>query len=267
MLRPRFVVIAIALSAFVASPALAGDTHRDRDREFRVQIPDGWDTTTATAVATLNDAVMKITKQSIHYSVCFVPRGRTSSDLPRILIQWQSWPEPPPSYEAIDEVLARELPGALKKSESLLPVKLQTLEAGGHFIDQAKNRIVLRLRASVPGDGMIDAVSFGMLGRRGTALLHCYARYDKFEAMLPVFERFANSFRFDPGLAYKPNLNATPGKEWAFGPGSNSNSAAASGGGVNWDGFMNGGMRGAMIGGAIGGVIAAANWLRKKAIA
>src|SRR5439155_26129986 len=100
--------------------------------QFRVEIPDRWDSTSASAVAALNGAVMKLTKQSVHFTVCFVPRGRTSSDLPRILIQWERWPEPPPNYEAIDEVLARELPAALKRTESSLPIKLQALEAGGH---------------------------------------------------------------------------------------------------------------------------------------
>src|SRR5438477_131331 len=87
MRSPRLAAIAVV--AFGASYVPAADIHRDASNGFRVQVPDRWDSTSTTAVAALNSAVMRFMHQSINYTACFVPRGHTSTDLPRILIQWQ----------------------------------------------------------------------------------------------------------------------------------------------------------------------------------
>jgi hypothetical protein len=248
MRRPLLAATATTLIALAAPPAPAGETFRDDAHGFAVEVPPRWDSTSAAAVAGLSVAVQKATKHSINYLACFVPAGRTASDLPRILVQWQSWPEPPPSYEALNEFLAREMPGVLKKTESSLPIKLQSLESGGHFIDRAKNRLVLRMRASVLGVGTVEAVSFGMLGQKGTAFLHCYASRDQFEKTLPLFEQFADTFHFDAGQEYKPDPNASAAG-WSrvgrfdLGP------AVASG----------------LIGGLVAGAVALGQKLRRKA--
>jgi hypothetical protein len=212
MRRPRLAGLAAALILLGTAPAPAAEPYRDRDHGYTVQLPPRWEPVSAELVGGLSVAVQKLTHQSINYVACFVPRGKTSTDLPRILVQWQPWPEPPPSYEAVDEVLGRELPGAMKKVESSLPIKVEGLEAGSHYIDRAKNRLVMRLRASVPGVGTVEGVSFGMFGKKGMVLLHCYNRRERFGATLPLFEQFADTFHFDPGLEYKPDPNAAAAK-------------------------------------------------------
>jgi hypothetical protein len=273
MLRPRLVAAAIALVAFAAS-APAGEPYRDRDHQFRLTMPDRWDTTNPSAVTALSSAVFKYTSQSINYTACFVQRGRTSTDLPRILVQWLDWPEAPPNYEAIHEGLSRELAGAARQAESNLPVKLNGLEVGGHYVDREKNRVVIRMRVGVPGVGTVEAVSYGMLGRKGTAILHCYALRDKFETSLPLFVRVADSFRFDDGCAYKPDPDAPPGAGSSFsfglsgpaGPSDSSGSSDSAESSFNWDGATNGGVRGGVIGGVIGVFALAGRLLRRRAL-
>jgi hypothetical protein len=273
MLRPRLVAAAIALATF-AAPAPAGEPYRDRDHQFRLTMPDRWDTTNPSAVTALSSNVLKYAGQNINYTACFVQRGKTSTDLPRILVQWLEWPEPPPNYEVLHEGLSRELAGAARQAESNLPVKLNGLEIGGHYLDREKNRVVIRMRVGVPGVGTVEAVSYGMLGQKGTAILHCYALRDKFEATLPLFVRVADSFRYDDGWAYKPDPNARPGagSSFSFGLSGSSGSSEpswssdSSDSSFNWDGASNGGVRGGMIGGVIGIFAVAGRWLRRRGL-
>src|SRR5439155_1815076 len=138
------------------------------------------------------------------YIAGFIPLGRTTSDLPRILIQYQRWPEEPVCYEQLEAALQDGLPSAMKKVEDSLPLKLQSLGENMFYLDRTKNRMVIRLRAEVPGTGTVDGISFGMLGKSGAVLLHCYARKEKFTSTLPLFERFADSFKFDKGKEFVP---------------------------------------------------------------
>ena len=130
MVRTRLGAIGLAL-VWLAPAAQAGEKYRDAAHGYRVELPDRWSSVPPGVVGQLNTFVAQATKQSVTYVACFVPPGRTSSDFPKVLVQWLPWPGPPASYEQIEEALRAEVPGAMKKVEADLPVKLHELESGG----------------------------------------------------------------------------------------------------------------------------------------
>ena len=152
----------------------------------------------------INSAVAMFLKQKISYVACFVPLGHTSSELPRIMIQFQPWDNGIPTYEALEESLKRDVKAAIGevKKETGLPIR--SVELGQIALDRKENRIVMRMQAAVRGEGTVQALSIGMLGKSGVVFLHCYATSERFTRTVPLFEVFADSFKFAPGQAYDP---------------------------------------------------------------
>jgi hypothetical protein len=252
MIRVHVLGVGIGVVLLTANPPVrAGERYRDNTCGYSVEIPPRWEEVRAGVVGTLSATASRLAKQPVNYVAAFVPRGKTTTDLPRILVQSQAWPEPPASYEQLETVLRDAMPGALKEAKSALPKELGSLEVGGYYLDREKNRFVMKMRAAVPGVGTVDGISFGMLGRKGMIMLHCYHRQDKFAAALPLYEAFADSFQFDPGLEFKPDPSAPAGP-------------TGHGKGVNWARGMNGGLIGGLVGGAAGALIAGLAWLFRR---
>src|SRR5262249_36730037 len=134
-------------------------------------------------------------------------------------------------------------------------IPLRSLEIGETSLDRSTKRLMMRMQASVVGDGVVHGLSIGMLGKEGVVFLHCYAKQERFARMLPVFEVFADSFEFAAGKDYDPaeaTVTTIPHGE----------NARKSG--FSWIGASRGGLTGAIVGGGIGVLAVAARLLRRR---
>src|SRR5205085_7844703 len=144
---------------------------------------------------------------------------------------------------------------AVKQVKREAGLSLRSLDLGEVSLDRKVNRLMMRLQASVPGEGAVHGLSIGMLGKDGIVFLHCYAREERFSKTVPVFEVFADSFQFARGKAYDPaeaTVTVIPRAE------------SAKNAGFSWMGASRGGMTGAIIGGGIGVLAVAARFLRRR---
>jgi hypothetical protein len=114
---------------------------------------------------------------------------------------------------------------------------------------------MMRMQASVAGEGTVHGLSIGMLGKDGVIFLHCYAKADKFARSVPLFEVFTDSFQFVKGKEYNPadaTVTSIPDPE---------NRRKSS---FSWLGASRGGLTGAIVGGAVGALAVAARMLRRR---
>jgi len=250
----RILISIVVLMALIAEPAQAGDQYKNDVHGFSVEIPDRFVSVSPNVMSQINSAVAMFLKQKVSYVACFVPLGHTSSELPRIMIQFQPWDNGEPTYEALEESLKRDVKAAIGevKKETGLPIR--SVELGQIALDRKENRIVMRMQAAVRGEGTVQALSIGMLGKSGVVFLHCYATSERFARTVPLFEVFADSFKFAPGQAYDPaeaTVTSIPRQE-------------SSRSGFSWFGASRGGLYGGLIGGGIGVLALVARVWRRR---
>lgn len=245
----RLSSFGLLLVAILGSPANAGEKYHNATHGFSVELPDRWVSVSPNVVTQINSAIARFLKANVSYLACFVPAGRTSSELPRIFVQFQPWDGGVPTYEALEEDLKTDLDKAVGQVKRDSGIPLHSLNIGDVVLDRNENRLHMRMQASVPGEGTVHALSVGMMGKSGVVFLHCYAKADKFARSVPLFEVFADSFKYDSGFAYDP-AEATV-----------TTPTRSSGGtfkGFSLPGASRGGLIGALIGGGIGVVVWAA---------
>jgi hypothetical protein len=237
------------------STTVAGEKYRNEEHGFTVELPDRWVSVSPTVVTQINSVIERFLNANISYLTCFVPAGRTSSELPRIFVQFQPWDGGIPTYEALEEDLKTELDKAVGKVKKEAGIPLHSLNLGDVILDRKENRLQMRMQAIVPGEGSVHALSIGMMGKSGVVFLHCYARADKFARTVPLFEVFADSFRYDEGRAYDP-AEATVTES--------TRSSRGSYMGFSLPGASHGGLIGALIGGGLGAVVWAVRKARRR---
>jgi len=257
MIRLTVFSLAIALWSMVAAPAHADEFYKNDTYGFSVEIPQRWVSVSPDVVTQINTAVAMFLQQKVTYLACLVPKGRTSQELPRILVQFQPWDGGAPTYEALEESLKRDIKDAVKEVKKEI-VPLRSLEVGDVSLDRSTNRLLMRMQASVAGDGTVQGLSVGMLGKDGIIFLHCYAKQDKFARSMALFEVFADSFQFVKGKEYNPadaTVTSIPHGERKRNSGS-----------FSWLGASRGGMTGAIIGGSVGAIAMALRSLRRRVV-
>jgi hypothetical protein len=251
----RILVCLVAMVTWIAGPAYADELFKDNANGFSVEIPDRWVSVSPNVMTQINSAVAMFLKQKVSYLACFVPYGHTSAELPRIMIQFQPWDTGIPTYEALEESLKRDVKTAIGEVKKESGSTIRSVELGQISLDRKENRIVMRLQAAVRGEGTVQALSVGMLGKNGIVFLHCYATDDKFTRTVPLFEVFADSFKFAPGHAYDPaeaTVTSIPRPE------------SSRSGSFSWFGASRGGLYGGLIGGAIGVLALVARVWRRR---
>lgn len=236
-------------------PIHAGEIYSDKSRGFAVEIPDRWVSVSPTVVTQINHAIATFTKSTVSYQACFVPNGHTSSELPRILVQIQPWDNGVPTYDALEESLKRDIPAAMNKAKKDSGAAIGSLDIGDMILDRKANRLTVRMQVSVPGDGMVQGLSIGMLGRDGIVFLHCYSRLDRFPRTVPLFEVFVDSFHFSPGQGYDPSMATV--KTMSTRSGGKSSS-------FSWMGSLRGGTIGGIIGAGVGLMALASRYFRRR---
>lgn len=255
----RFTVLCLGVAWIVSgnsTTAMAGEKYRNSTHGFVVEVPDRWVSVSPTVVTQINSAIARFLNADISYLACFVPAGRTSSELPRIFVQFQPWEGGVPTYEALEEDVKAELEKAVGQVKRDSGIPLSSLNIGDVVLDRQENRLYMRMQASVPGEGTVHALSIGMMGKMGVVFLHCYARADKFPRTVPLFEVFADSFRFDSGRGYDPAEATVTTPTRSSGNGSRS----------SWNSFsLSGASKGRLIGALIGGGIGVVVWGVRKA--
>lgn len=256
MFRNTLGAAAVVAAVIQLGSAQAGEQFADKTRGYTVELPERWVSVSPNVVTQINHAVALFVKQNISYQGCFVPSGHTSSELPRILIQFQPWDGEIPDYDSLEQKLKSEMPAALTKVKKDAGAPLRSLEVGDVALDRKANRLMMRMQASAPGDGVIQGLSVGMLGRDGIVFLHCYARQDRFARTVPLFEVFADSFRFEPGRAYEPSMATVTASSGRSGGRSSLPSWLGS--------FRNRTTIGAIIGAGIGMVAMASRYRRRR---
>jgi hypothetical protein len=77
-------------------------------------------------------------------------------------------------------------------------------KVAGEFlgVDRDSNRFVLQISGEFTDIGKVSGRTYRMFGNRGFVCLIYNAAEDQFPKYLPIFERVANSFRFDDGYKY-----------------------------------------------------------------
>jgi hypothetical protein len=241
----------------IPTRGVADERYVDKAHGFSVELPSRWVSVSPDVITQLNTAIARFLRQNISYLTCFVPKGRTSAELPRVLIQFQPWDAGVPTFEALEEGLQQELPSAINKVREDSSLPLRSLELGEFNLDRREKRILMRMQASVPGEGVVHGLSIGMLGKQGVVFLHCYAKEDKFTRTVPVFEVMADSFRFDAGKAYDPaeaTVTSIPKR------------SSERRSGFSWLSSARGGFIGAIVGGGIGAIALVARVLRRRTL-
>ena len=256
MTRSMAPILGIACLLFAARPASAADYYREKIYGLSVEIPDHWHSVAPEVVTQINSTIARFLNAKISYLTCLVPAGHTSAELPRILIQFQPWDGGIPTYEAIEDTLKNDVRQAIGKIKKDSSIPLRSLEVGDASLDRKSNRIMMRMQSSVPGDGLVQGLSIGILGKQGVVFLHCYAKDEKFRRTAPLFEYFADTFKWEAGKEYNP-AEATVTAMPHSGSRDQSNS-------FSWFSASRGGMYGAIIGGGVGALALAARFLRRR---
>ena len=257
MFRFTARAVAVATCVLLSGPGHAGEIYTDKSRGYSIEIPDRWVSVSPNVVTQINHAIALFVKQNVSYQACFVPAGHTSAELPRILVQFQPWDGEIPTYDVLEKTLKRDMPAAVNKVKKDTGAPLRSLEVGDVALDRKANRITMRMQASVPGDGMVQGLSIGMVGKDGIVFFHCYARAERFARTVPLFEVFADSFRFEPGRSFDESVATLTSESGRSGGRSSM---------FSWMGGFRRGTIGALIGGGIGLIaMAARRWRRRPA--
>jgi hypothetical protein len=156
----------------------------------------------ADAFAAINDFTRQRIGPDIHYSAGFQLTTAPPADYPYVLIQIRPVPTAGLSFEDLERTLSKELPGATKHMEGKLSDVAANVGIGETVFDRKASRFVMRVRMDVANIGPVSGISFGMVGKDGIVLLHCYAREIEFATHLATFNTLAGSFHFDPGYEF-----------------------------------------------------------------
>jgi hypothetical protein len=67
--------------------------------------------------------------------------------------------------------------------------------------DESRHAVITKSQANLPSAKMAG-VSYAFIGKNQIVCIHCYDLSSDAEWHAPIFEKLANSFRFDPGYGY-----------------------------------------------------------------
>jgi hypothetical protein len=223
-----FLVSSIGLWAETAQAA----SHRDTALHYTVELPANWVVMRSDELARINSMTgQRLGGQKIQYATGFRPRGAAAGSYPFVLVQSMPLKSAGMSYEQIEQSLAKEIPGGIKKAEGALSDLVSNAKLGSAVLDRKNNRILMHLQMDVIGVGKIQAVSLGHIGSEGVVFLHCYALKQAFDKHMPDFENIDDGFQFDEGYTFKPSASEP---KWVF------------------SGGLVGGIVGAVVAGAVG---------------
>ncbi len=185
----------------LADVAIAdGIEHRDPRRHFILQIPEGWIPLPPEVLGFANEMGARA---KVRYDTGFQSESQPFGQGPYLLIQIDPAIPNGMSYEQIEAQLRKSAPDAVRQAKGAMGDFVKTANLGTWTLDRANNRVVTRAELSGVNGKHVQGVSYTMFGKAGTVSVHCYADKETFEASLPLFNRIADSFHFDPGYELK----------------------------------------------------------------
>jgi hypothetical protein len=242
MVKPT-TILAVCVCAHLGAVSLSAAPYRDAARHFTLDLPQGWEALSPEELNQINTAVKQLkAPQPIRYETGFRRSDSDPGSYPFVLLQVQTANTTGASYEELEKALSRDLNAPLKELQGQLTDVVKDMSIGTAVLDRTRNRVLVRMQMNVAGEGPVQGLSVGHLGKDGLVFLHCYATAPEFERWLPTFNQLNDSFRYDAGYTFTP------------------------GSGSIWRKIGGGAFNGAIIGGVAGGLAAlVAALFRKKA--
>jgi hypothetical protein len=202
-------ILALAFVCHLAPTHQArAESYRDKERHFTVDLPQGWQVMTDQELAQINQAAQSLGSpfMKVQYVQGFHPKGSVLGSLPYILVQAKDG-KTSGTYEDIENGLARELPGAIKKAEGSLANLVKDVSVGSAILDREHNRVIFRVQMTIAGIGPAQAISVGHIGSGGVVFIHSYSKESDFDKHLPTFTKMNDSFEYDKGYTFTPSEN------------------------------------------------------------
>jgi hypothetical protein len=191
------------------------DKYVDHEHHFSLTVPDGWQRMFPSEMKAIKAVLRQRQLDNlVHYEMGFRPNSSRSGSYPYILVQVHEFDTTGLTYSQIQEKLDMGLDEPIKFAEGKFSDVLQNLSAGRPVLDRSRNRIVVRLESDVFGVGKVLGLSTCHLGAEGVVSVHCYAKEESFDRLMPTFTDLNNSFFFDDGHDFVATKETKAESNW-----------------------------------------------------
>lgn len=164
------------------------------------------------------------------YDAMFKQTGSTGEGSPYVLVQFE---DKVATLEEFEADLDR-----MKSSRAGMPPNVTIRSANA---DAEHKRAIIEMDIKGPAGQTLRCRTYSMLGGEAMVHVHCYAQQPA-AALVPVFDSFANAFKFDSGYGYNRFASASKTNP-----------------------VVSGAVNGALMGGGIGAVVGVLVYIMKKA--
>lgn len=237
----------LLLLAATAPSALTGEQLvRNSEHHYSLRVPEGWRPVREEVVVGFDRLIeSQMPNKPFRYFAAYSKSPTGEMTYPYVLLQFSGTPLEGESAAGIQEAFGAEV------TKEALDFTLKELSAlvkdaqAKPKLDLANKRFVVTSSLTVPGGGRVQGISVGLLGKKGVVQLNCYDMADKFEASMPEFQQWIDSFKLD--------------KEYEWVPGEAK--------GIDWGQSGRSGIIGAIAGGLIAGMLALVKWVKGRKVA
>jgi hypothetical protein len=211
----RFIspLLAIAMMPMLAGRCV-GQTYRDDERHFSIELPKGWQPMTKSELAQVNSTIGGGFLGGVHYDGGLRHSSDRLGKFPYVLIQSVKGPPSGASFEEIEKSLSIDLRAPIKEAQGRFGDVVRDLKIGQPALDRKSKVVIMNTQSTVNGVGATKGLSMGHLGRDNIVFIHCYAKANEFNDCLASFTRINDWFSFDRGYDFKPGTGSIGFLSW-----------------------------------------------------